>query len=796
MKERIFHFAVSALLYWLIAFFGTTVLVIPDEVIVFPSFLPPILGLMWGPVAVAGLYVGSILSLPELKTATDTIGFQWLMLRNIWVIIAGLLPIVIWHRWRVKPGEPTFPLSGISLSKILVILLVTYACTSVFRGFMATPEELKDMGGWLGHWKTARLPGFILAAFVSDFLMALFFDVVWFFFLISQDFSFYGTQCPPGNKAAATITQIEMKGVWVGALVFYAIAALTSIHLDVSAIYGMERLPTWMQFMAECLSLMDLSLILMLHLLLHYRRSIMMQIVFLVAMTVVLSAAVLGWSSSLSIDGIVTARADDNLHAMSVICRERLERTFFCVRQAVNGMERQALVNIESYDRLRNDETYRNNYLALMENAFNDIATSTDGSNAFYLRLAPEIAGGKGGFSMGRLDVRWEGALPPFVKRDPIDLTNFFSEDAKNVGWYYVALNSKHATWIEPYVDPTIKDYVISYVAPLRVDGHNVGVIGMDIDFNFIIQELRRMSIYNYGYVYIMNRNGMVLYHSEQAQGTIFRPNPNYKEMEIYLTNGMWLGVAIPLERVNDERNRLLMHQLTAVMVVAMLVALGSITLASKAIKPLMGMTEAAKLIASGDLNVKLSYESGNELGLLVQSIRDMAAKLEVYVYRDKLTGLRNAASYFSKGKELDMIRESDPDLEYGVVIFDANFLKKINDEYGHQAGNQLIRHAARVICRVFAHSPVYRIGGDEFAAILIGQDYDNRKELLSRFDEQAAAERFSADGKDHVVSVARGLGEYQPGMDYAEVAKLADAAMYNHKAALKLALGMDVDAR
>ena len=255
----------------------------------------------------------------------------------------------------------------------------------------------------------------------------------------------------------------------------------------------------------------------------------------------------------------------------------------------------------------------------------------------------------------------------------------------------------------------------------------------------------------------------------------------------------MWLGIATPLSRVHDARNRILMHLIAAIIIVAMLISIGSIALAAKAIKPLAGMTEAAKRIASGDLNVQISYESGNELGLLVRSIREMAAKLEVYVYRDKLTGLRNAAAYISKGAELDTQTKLIPTLNYGVVIFDANFLKKVNDKYGHESGNELIRHAARVIGKVFKNSPVYRVGGDEFAAILENQDYENRKELLKLFDEKLAEEYFKAKGDVIKISVARGLGIYERGMDFAAVAQRADIAMYNHKAAIKSMFGEDV---
>ena len=354
-------------------------------------------------------------------------------------------------------------------------------------------------------------------------------------------------------------------------------------------------------------------------------------------------------------------------------------------------------------------------------------------------------------------------------------------------------MESKSATWIEPYVDAVTHFYVISYVAPLFLDDEFIGVVGMDIDFNFIVQELRRMSIYDYGYVYIMDRNNKVLYHRDQPQGEQFQPNPEFQEIDVYLMNGMWLGIATPLSKVYDDRNRILMHLIAAIIIVAMVISVGSIALASKAIKPLAGMTEAAKRIASGDLNVKISYESGNELGILVRSIREMAAKLEVYVYRDKLTGLRNAAAYIAKSSELDEQIKTNPALNFGVVIFDANFLKKINDNYGHDAGNELIRHAAQVICKVFENSPVYRIGGDEFAAILESSDYENRQELLQLFDKKIAEENFQMAGDIINVSVARGLGIYERGMNFADVAKKADVAMYNHKSAIKSKFGEEV---
>ena len=798
MKQKAYRFCLSSLLYWIVATYAGYVFVIPSKVVSLAVFLPPVLGLMWGIPAAMGVYVGGLFAVPELYDIFALGDFNSLIQqigRGFWLFLAGFLPYFLWHKWRINPKSHAFSLTVDTLKKFLLIMLATFAIISIFRTMTASSTEFEAVTGLFGSGKMETVPLYLLVCFVNDFFIAVFFDLAWFFLLVSEGYKF----CRPPKVSEEVPIDSEdslsegSNKAWLVALVFYFLFPVAVAYMDIFQIYGMERLEIWIHFVAECLTMIDIYLLLMLYLLLRYRRSIMMEVVFLVSQTVFLTATVLGWGSSVAMTDLVKARTDERLHAMSVICRERLDRTFFCVRQAVNGMERQAINAIDSYERLARDVNYREKYLNELEKAFSAIAMDTDGCISYYLRLAPEVAGNKGGFSMAREAARWEGALPPFVKREPIDLSRYSPTDVNNVGWYYIPLKSKCATWIEPYIDPSLNSYVISYVAPIFIEGKFIGVIGIDIDFNFIIQELRRMSIYDYGYVYLMNRNNIVLYHKDRFQGSLFHPNPEYREIELYLANGMWLGIATPLSRVHDERNRILMHLVAAILIVAMLVSLGSITIASRAIKPLAGMTEAAKRIASGDLNVKISYESGNELGLLVQSIREMAAKLEVYVYRDKLTGLRNAAAYISKGAELDTQGKLIPDLTYGVVLFDVNFLKKINDKHGHQAGNQLLRHASRVICKVFDHSPVYRVGGDEFTAILEGQDYENREALLKLFDEKIAEERFEAAGEIHSVSVARGLAIYEPGMEFAAVAKRADVAMYNHKSAIKAKYGEDV---
>ena len=64
-------------------------------------------------------------------------------------------------------------------------------------------------------------------------------------------------------------------------------------------------------------------------------------------------------------------------------------------------------------------------------------------------------------------------------------------------------------------------------------------------------------------------------------------------------------------------------------------------------------------------------------------------------------------------------------------MVADVNNLKKANDKFGHDIGNELIKNAANVLTQTFKNSSVFRIGGDEFAVVLNSADYNNYKVFL-----------------------------------------------------------------
>ena len=159
------------------------------------------------------------------------------------------------------------------------------------------------------------------------------------------------------------------------------------------------------------------------------------------------------------------------------------------------------------------------------------------------------------------------------------------------------------------------------------------------------------------------------------------------------------------------------------------------------------------------------------------------AREHEYVANTDPMTGVKNKYAYLVKERELTTALKERRAPDFGIVVCDVNGLKKNNDTYGHKAGDEYIRSACKMICEIFAHSPVYRIGGDEFVVILTGGDYDMRKELLGLMHDRSV-EHITSGGA--VISAAASEYRAELDTDVHEVFERADALMYEEKKLLK----------
>lgn len=167
--------------------------------------------------------------------------------------------------------------------------------------------------------------------------------------------------------------------------------------------------------------------------------------------------------------------------------------------------------------------------------------------------------------------------------------------------------------------------------------------------------------------------------------------------------------------------------------------------------------------------------------------VRDVK-KLEDRAYRDTLTGLQNRTAYYDYNKEL-MRKMEAGDADYSILMIDVNFLKKMNDVYGHEQGNLYLQGAADLIRKIFGEEHVYRIGGDEFVVILEGKAQEGIEGKIRAFKDEIA--RLQADESLQPwekISAAVGIAKYEKGThrEPEEVLRKADEAMYADKLAMK----------
>lgn len=114
-----------------------------------------------------------------------------------------------------------------------------------------------------------------------------------------------------------------------------------------------------------------------------------------------------------------------------------------------------------------------------------------------------------------------------------------------------------------------------------------------------------------------------------------------------------------------------------------------------------------------------------------VTDLKTQVNYMDMLAYQDSLTKVKNKAWYDKTSQRINEEIEEGT-AEFGIIMADLNYLKKINDSYGHERGNEYIFGACHELCRVFSHSPIFRVGGDEFVILLEKIDYLNRDTLLS----------------------------------------------------------------
>jgi diguanylate cyclase (GGDEF)-like protein len=180
--------------------------------------------------------------------------------------------------------------------------------------------------------------------------------------------------------------------------------------------------------------------------------------------------------------------------------------------------------------------------------------------------------------------------------------------------------------------------------------------------------------------------------------------------------------------------------------------------------------------IKTGNIVFKF-LEKGNIEALTNQTMYEKAN-------RDALTGAYSKGSLLEKGPEA--IKRSELlNEEMSVIVFDIDHFKKINDSYGHAAGDLVLKELSNVVSSKLIRSNDYfaRYGGEEFVLILSGATAKMANEIAERIRLTIETHKFNYEGTAIPVTISLGVVTKSTNdTDWPELFDRADKALYSSK--------------
>jgi diguanylate cyclase (GGDEF)-like protein len=196
-------------------------------------------------------------------------------------------------------------------------------------------------------------------------------------------------------------------------------------------------------------------------------------------------------------------------------------------------------------------------------------------------------------------------------------------------------------------------------------------------------------------------------------------------------------------------------------------------------------LTWQTKMIASGDFSQRVDFmgEFSEAFNLMVQQLEESRRQLEITSRTDALTGVNNRR-HFTELLEAEIERSRRYGSCLSVMMFDLDHFKKVNDTYGHAAGDEALRTFASSLQQSGLRKNDFwgRLGGEEFALALPETGIGNALKPAERIRSTLELTPVRHDQVTFLITVSIGISQYQPGDTIETVLGRADAAMYEAK--------------
>ncbi len=534
-----------------------------------------------------------------------------------------------------------------------------------------------------------------------------------------------------------------------------------------------------------------------------FSHSLRTEITFTMLCVILASLVVTTLLSAVFIRTTESHKSDRLLQMLCASGQRSLDYYFDSVQNSVTKVTTFAEEDLDSV----NSEEELAAHIERIREYFCMTASKTKGVLTYYYRIDPSVSSEIKGFWY--IDLNGQG----FEEHEVTDITQYDVEDTSKLVWFTVPKHEGKPIWLPPYITDNLDVRVISYDAPVYWKGQFIGVIGIEVDYSTMAEEINSIRLYDNGYAFLGDADGNLFYHphidvADLSSGSEFEfPYREGDENKVIryayrgekkeavwctLSNGLRLSVTVPVSETQGEWKGLILNISLGAVVVLIAASLFLMYYTRRITKPLEQLTAAAEQIERGNYDLDLIYDEDDELGRLTRSFKDLSGTMKAHItdlhgqiFIDALTKVKNKGALSNRLDEMqEAIDSGAQEQAFAIGVFDCDQLKLINDRYGHDKGDIYLKKAAHIICKVFKHSPVFRMGGDEFAVILENEDYMDRDALLEQFDKTAETVNEAAAEPWEEVHISKGFAVFAPSEDSAvtDVMQRADQLMYENK--------------
>jgi len=381
-----------------------------------------------------------------------------------------------------------------------------------------------------------------------------------------------------------------------------------------------------------------------------------------------------------------------------------------------------------------------------------------------------------------------------------------------------------------PVWDEFHKTGVMMVAAPIvSARGRLLGVLAAKLNFRTLQKILDNYNFQDTGHLYVISPEGALLVGTQRldagfmetrlspkttnrlfALEAIVSEFSNYRNIDVIgalnkIPQAGW-GIIAELERDKAYAEIFHLRNITIAFVagILLLVGLSAYLLGLTIVGPLNRLIQGADKVASGDLEVSLPPVTGGELGFMTsvfnhmverlrmgrdklaavnQALEERNIELRELSVTDSLTGLFNR-EHLHETLVNELARSERHQHEFGILMLDIDRFKQFNDNFGHLAGDEVLRKVASIFkSSVRSCDYVARYGGEEFIIMLPETPMEEAVQAAERIRACVEKEPFSPEGKRIKITISVGVSSFpQHGTGEKALIQKADEALYEAK--------------